>query len=139
MANVVGSPKAALVIGLALASAVAMATQKIVYVEAAQVEQLQKVVEIYKGDFKELPRSVDLLYERGLVRVQLKDYWGHPYAYRLTSTTPGFALYSTGKNGIDENGGGDDVVGWEKHYMCSDYGVNCANWPYVLDLVSFQA
>lgn len=39
------------------------------------------------------------------------DGWGRPLAYRTDSRTPGFSfqLYSIGENGIDEQGGGDDI------------------------------
>jgi len=36
------------------------------------------------------------------------DPWGNPFVYRLTPTG-GFQVYSTGPNGVDDRGVGDDI------------------------------
>jgi len=57
------------------------------------------------------------------VRVS-NDPWGNPYVYR-SSAAEHFVVYSTGVDGIDEGGAGDDVTTSDKEYECSTYGVNC--------------
>ena len=39
----------------------------------------------------------------------MKDRWDHPVIYRLPSKQDDFDLYSVGPNGVDNNGGLDDV------------------------------
>jgi general secretion pathway protein G len=42
-----------------------------------------------------------------------KDPWQRPYVYRSAGThNNDYDLYSIGPNGIDENGGGDDIGNW---------------------------
>ncbi len=53
------------------------------------------------------------------------DPWGGSYIYHPVGDGEHFSLYSLGRNGVDEHGGGDDVVNWEKNYTCEDYGVGC--------------
>ena len=53
------------------------------------------------------------------------DPWGNAYAYRRVTVEPGYEVYSRGRDGLDEDGGGDDVTGHDKWYRCSDYEVNC--------------
>ena len=56
-----------------------------------------------------------------------RDPWINAYVYRLDRTVPnGFIVYSTGANGKDEHGGGDDVVAAAKDY-CASYPHSCAN------------
>jgi hypothetical protein len=47
-------------------------------------------------------------------RDTFRDYWGNPIVYRSPSPLDGsqgsWVLYSFGPNGIDDHGGGDDVV-----------------------------
>jgi general secretion pathway protein G len=64
------------------------------------------------------------------------DPWLHPYAYRRIAKAPGYIVYSVGANGIDERGGGDDVVTWPKHYTCREYGVGCV---HVVEWLEFPA
>lgn len=64
------------------------------------------------------------------------DPWLHPYMYRLTTQSPGYMVYSVGANGIDERGGGDDIVTWPKQYSCREYGVGC---PHIADKLEFGA
>ncbi|MDR3480815.1 MAG: type II secretion system protein GspG [Burkholderiaceae bacterium] len=55
----------------------------------------------------------------------VSDRWGRPYIYRRISTAPGYVVYSTGFNGIDEHGEGDDITTPDKKYGCKVYGVGC--------------
>jgi type II secretory pathway pseudopilin PulG len=53
------------------------------------------------------------------------DPWGH--AYRYAARADGrWTLHSTGYDGTDQAGGGDDVIGEEKEYAgCEAYGIGC--------------
>jgi Type II secretion system (T2SS), protein G len=53
-----------------------------------------------------------------------RDPWGHPYIYTgpLRSAT---LVYSSGKDGVDERGEGDDIIVGAKRYTCEGYGVDC--------------
>jgi general secretion pathway protein G len=53
------------------------------------------------------------------------DPWLRPYVYRTVDAKPGFEIHSLGQNGVDESGGGDDIVSWDKTYRCADYSVGC--------------
>jgi general secretion pathway protein G len=53
------------------------------------------------------------------------DPWGNAYVYRLSPQGDTFSLYSRGRNGVDEEGGGDDVVNGMKAYTCEEYHVGC--------------
>jgi len=51
-----------------------------------------------------------------------KDLWGHSYIYNEDAAVEsGFTIYSAGPDGEDNQGGGDDVVLWEKDYQCEHY------------------
>lgn len=65
----------------------------------------------------------------GQVKSLRKDQWGHPYVYTMSPSSAGYSLYSVGRDGIDSNGGGDDVTSPEKEYRCEDYGINCPPKP----------
>jgi hypothetical protein len=57
------------------------------------------------------------------------DPWGNAYAYAFELHRSKPLVYSIGVNGIDERGGGDDVVGPSKNYSCEVYGVDCGFNP----------
>ena len=57
------------------------------------------------------------------------DPWRHPFVYRMTSQGPGFVVYSSGRDGIDEQGAGDDVTTRDKSYRCLDYYGDCPLTP----------
>jgi general secretion pathway protein G len=63
-----------------------------------------------------------------------RDPWGRPYVYHLAGDGGTYSLYSTGLNGLDEAGAGDDVTTPEKSYSCTEYGLNCA---YTLKRIAF--
>jgi hypothetical protein len=57
------------------------------------------------GFIEEAPRDRDMA-------GKILDPWGRPYVYAPAQEPGGtFALHSTGPNGKDENGGGDDIGG----------------------------
>jgi hypothetical protein len=53
------------------------------------------------------------------------DPWNRRFVYR--PAPPDYRVYSTGANGIDENGDGDDVLSnrWDKKYSCDQYEQFC--------------
>jgi hypothetical protein len=53
------------------------------------------------------------------------DQWGQAYVYRLVANSQGYVVYSIGRNGVDEQGKGDDVTDSSKSYTCRDYDVGC--------------
>jgi len=64
--------------------------------------------------------------ERSLLASIPRDPWGSEYRYVGAGNGPGEPLvYSTGANGLDERGAGDDVTTPAKHYACSTYGIDC--------------
>lgn len=65
-----------------------------------------------------------------------KDPWLHSYVYRRVAEPPGYMVYSIGAHGVDEHGGGDDIVTWPKHYTCREYGVGCI---HIVGLLEFGA
>ncbi len=40
----------------------------------------------------------------------LVDPWGHPYSFRWNAVAEKLLIYSWGENGLDEDGGGDDLA-----------------------------
>lgn len=57
------------------------------------------------------------------------DPWGRAYIYRTTPGAPGFEVHSSGLNGIDEHGAGDDLTTRDKSYRCEDYYDDCPLTP----------
>lgn len=50
------------------------------------------------------------------------DAWGNQFVYTLREQHgQSYLLYSKGPDGVDNNGYHDDVVNWEKSYVCSFY------------------
>lgn len=94
----------------------------------SSTERLLQAVDVamrhYRSEFSALPRDLDTLvtYERidkrygahvrsqGTLKV-LVDSWGRPITYRLTGANQmTYLLYSSGANGVDEDGQGDDIL-----------------------------
>lgn len=66
-----------------------------------------------------------------------KDTWGRAYIYRVISGSPGYIIYSAGRNGIDEQGGGDDITTGDKIYSCEEYGKGCPREiSYIVRLIA---
>ncbi len=51
------------------------------------------------------------------------DPWGNDYIYKLEKQkNVNYFVYSKGPDGVDNQGGYDDIVNWEKEYKCNYYG-----------------
>ena len=97
---------------------------------------LTSAVEEYRKEKGVLPSQEQGL--RSLVGISIRevptDPWGGQYIYRVNGPT--FTIYSAGFNGIDEGGGGDDVILGKKAYSCETYGVNCVRPCETIQFVS---
>ncbi len=67
---------------------------------------------------------------RGYLKKVSRDPWGGDYVYRRVSD--GYLIYSPGRDGKDDSGGGDDVVKEDKEYTCESYGVGRPKTPIEL-------
>jgi hypothetical protein len=91
----------------------------------ALLSHLEQLLSMYREDHDRYPKSLEELMteERrhfelrgnGAVDTKFVDSWGHPLIYREISVDPlrprsAYSLYSVGPNGIEEGGGGDDVM-----------------------------
>ena len=45
---------------------------------------------------------------------RFSDPWGRVYQYEREAPTGPFRLWSTGANGVDERGSGDDIASWTR-------------------------
>lgn len=90
--------------------------------EAARrdLRDLKAGIGVYKLERGAYPPSLEALLEKtpdypdGLLggrTVVPKDPWGHAYVYEILSSGASYRLRSAGRNGKDEAGEGDDVVG----------------------------
>lgn len=91
----------------------------------AELRILHELVLLHRQTHKALPKS---LVELGGTRVPL-DPWGHPYVLDRVATGDGFIVYSIGKDGTAQAGGGDDVVVGDKKYACKAYNLTCSPSP----------
>lgn len=94
------------------------------------LENLRSAIAIFEKRQKRIPTAEEGLRPLLLVNPPMlsklpTDPWGHPYLYRGSANGAGYLVYSSGKNGVDEHGAGDDITDKAKNYTCSDYGVNC--------------
>ena len=81
---------------------------------------LHAAIRIYKEERGQLPSSLDQLHETGYLVSSPPDAWGRPYIYHLTENSSGYSLHSQGKNGRDEQGGGDDTSYVENRNTCNE-------------------
>ena len=109
---------------------------KIDKVRLGQIPMLTRTLEAFRDDYGRLPteqeglsallrppgNESDPYFKKGQLPI---DPWGGSYVYHPAEDGRHFSLYSPGRNGIDEHGGGDDVVNWDKTYTCEEYGVGC--------------
>lgn len=95
-----------------------------------QLYVLQMGVLSFMADSCRLPGPTDSLTYFGPVGVDslatlgaAKDSWGHPFVLRSPSGSAGvlFHLYSTGRNGVDEGGHGDDIGLWNQESIRTRY------------------
>jgi general secretion pathway protein G len=125
--------------GLVTAGAQAARRRGAITKAKAMIAGLETAIAMYEGDMGEYPPSgneelvaaleedpddVDwagpyMEFKRDdLADGQVVDPWGHPYEYVSVNggspqhRTRSFDLYSLGPNGVDDGGGGDDLVNW---------------------------
>ena len=99
-------------------------------------DTIRSALDIYRDQNQRYPTSTDglgALVPQIAKRISM-DPWGSPYVYRATSEG-GFVLYSVGADGLDNNGGGDDVTTRDKTYECSTYGVDCGPDPWAVGML----
>lgn len=65
------------------------------------------------------------------------DPWGNPYLYAVIEGSIGYMVYSSGFDGRDDKGLGDDVTTRDKKYSCDTYGLNCP--PTATELIAWLA
>ena len=75
-------------------------------------------LDLYEIDHGSYPENLDLLLEKKdgkgpYLKKRAVDPWGHPYKYVYPGAHGDYDLYSFGKDGVDNNGEGDDVANWE--------------------------
>ena len=118
----------ALVLGIAVAASVGVVLLKGRIVDTkemdarAELKTLRQALDLYKaqhGAYPTTDQSLTVLIDRPGSRGYLAgphallDPWGAGFIYRspgMQHSVDGFQLYSRGPNGIDEGGGGDDIV-----------------------------
>jgi hypothetical protein len=91
----------------------------------------QMALDLYKaqrGTFPSEQEGLGALVGVSLERV-IADPWGNRYVYHRIDRGGGYRLYSRGRYGRNDGGGGDDVITTPKTYRCADYGVNCPPTP----------
>ncbi len=99
----------------------------------ADLQALSLAVSAHRAATGALPRELSELSQgpQPVVERIPADPWNGGYQYRISATGEA-VLYSPGRNGIDEEGAGDDVTLTLKAYRCETYGVNCpldpADW-----------
>jgi type II secretory pathway pseudopilin PulG len=82
----------------------------------AMLSQLEQVLSMYRRDHERLPTDLSELSisssDRAAyfeIKGRLLDPWKRPFVYRVLPSDS-YQLYSTGPDGRDEGGGGDDVT-----------------------------
>lgn len=81
-------------------------------------------IELFRLERDSLPPSLNAL-EPEYVRKLPDDGWGNAFVYRVLPGSAGYLLYSRGRNGIDESGGGDDITTEWKKFTCEQYEEVC--------------
>ncbi len=79
---------------------------------------ISSALDLYEIDHGTYPDNLDVLREKKdgkgpYLKKSPIDPWGHPYKYVYPGTHSDYDLYSFGKDGVDNNGEGDDVANWE--------------------------
>ena len=79
---------------------------------------IASALDLYEIDHGSYPDNLDILLEKKdgkgpYLKKSAIDPWGHPYKYVYPGTHGDYDLYSFGKDGVDNNGEGDDVTNWE--------------------------
>lgn len=84
----------------------------------SDIRLLRAAVMFYRLDHNELPGALPDLVEAEMIEQLYPDYYGTDFNYRLEPDGAEFVIYSSGRNRIDEFGGGDDIVLTGKEYDC---------------------
>ena len=79
---------------------------------------IASALDLYEIDNGSYPESLDTLMEKKegkgpYLKKRAIDPWGHPYKYVYPGTHGDYDLYSFSKDGVDNNGEGDDITNWE--------------------------
>ena len=79
---------------------------------------ISSALDLYEIDHGSYPDNLDVLMEKKdgngpYLKKRAIDPWGHPYKYVYPGTHGDYDLYSFGKDGVDNNGEGDDIANWE--------------------------
>lgn len=79
---------------------------------------LSSALDLYEIDHGSYPDNLDVLLEKKdgkgpYIKKKPVDPWGHTYKYVYPGTHGDYDLYSFGKDGVDNNGEGDDITNWE--------------------------
>ena len=75
-------------------------------------------LDLYEIDHGSYPDNLDVLMQKvdgkgPYLKKNPIDPWGNPYKYVFPGTHGDYDLYSFGKDGLDNNGEGDDIANWE--------------------------
>ena len=79
---------------------------------------ISSALDLYEIDHGSYPENLDVMMEKKdgkgpYLKKRAIDPWGHPYKYTYPGTHGDYDLYSFGKDGVDNNGEGDDITNWE--------------------------
>ena len=79
---------------------------------------ISSALDLYEIDHGSYPDNLDVLMQKTdgkgpYLKKRAIDPWGNPYKYVFPGTRGDYDLYSFGKDGVDNNGEGDDVANWE--------------------------
>jgi len=79
---------------------------------------IASALDLYEIDHGAYPENLEILSEKKdgkgpYLKKRAIDPWGRPYKYVMPGTHGDYDLYSFGKDGVDNNGEGDDVTNWE--------------------------
>lgn len=75
-------------------------------------------LDLYEADHGVYPDSIEALLQKKdgkgpYLKKRANDPWGHPYKYVFPGVHGDYDLYSFGRDGVDNNGEGDDIANWE--------------------------
>lgn len=92
-----------------------MSSGKLVYKKTTRtlsdLNSLSYAIETYKEKYNEYPTTeegISRLIDKDILIKNPRDPWGSIYRYSHIDNNH-YKLYSIGSNGLDENGGGDDI------------------------------